>query len=112
MWNCKVCGSVVEDDSWDQCWKCSSSRNMSGAEVRGRKMNLERGLSCLRCEAVMTYAGTRQFRDRGEVGGFLGGISDFFEERETFDVYYCPKCGKVEFYLDGIGDEERGETNL
>lgn len=30
-----------------------------------------------------------------------------FENREHFDVYVCPRCGRVEFFLDGVGEEFR-----
>jgi hypothetical protein len=32
-----------------------------------------------------------------------------FVRRELYDVYACPGCGKLEFFIDGVGDELRGE---
>jgi hypothetical protein len=28
--------------------------------------------------------------------------------KERFDVYVCPRCGRVELFVDGIGQEFRG----
>jgi hypothetical protein len=27
--------------------------------------------------------------------------------RERFDIYVCPRCGRVEFFIDGIGERFR-----
>lgn len=29
--------------------------------------------------------------------GVLGNLFELFQNREAFDLYVCPKCGKVEF---------------
>lgn len=39
--------------------------------------------------------------------GVLGDIGEWFVKKETFDVYYCPRCGKVDFYVDGVGEDLR-----
>jgi hypothetical protein len=28
-------------------------------------------------------------------------------KRDRFDMYACPRCGHVEFFLDGVGEEHR-----
>ena len=70
---------------------------------------VEKTMNCLRCAGRMNYAGTRQFHEAGPRGGIIGGISDLFRESDNYDVYFCVSCGKVEFYVDGIGDAGRGE---
>jgi hypothetical protein len=30
-----------------------------------------------------------------------------FVKREQFDAYACPRCGRVEFFVDGVGEEHR-----
>jgi hypothetical protein len=54
----------------------------------------------------MTYRGTKNFHE-GTRWGLLGDIGELFVNKETFDVYHCPKCGRVEFFVDGIGEEFR-----
>lgn len=108
MWNCKTCGASVDDDSWEACWKCSTSRDATEAEIRETKERIEKVMQCLRCENRMEYAGTKQFHEGGRVGVW-GNLAELFVGRENYDVYHCKVCGKVEFYIDGIGDEMRGE---
>ena len=31
--------------------------------------------------------------------GVLGNLFELFQNREAFDLYVCPKCGKVEFFV-------------
>ncbi len=63
-------------------------------------------LQCLRCGTLLAFAGTREFHE-GTRWGFLGNWWELFVNKEAFDVYYCPHCGKIEFYLAG-----RGETRV
>ncbi len=39
--------------------------------------------------------------------GFFGGLGELFVNRERFDVYVCPRCGRVEFFIDGVGESLR-----
>ena len=29
------------------------------------------------------------------------------QNKQRFDVYVCPRCGRVSFFVDGIGEEFR-----
>ena len=40
-------------------------------------------------------------------GFFLGDLGELFVNREHFDIYVCSRCGRVEFFVDGIGEEFR-----
>ena len=31
--------------------------------------------------------------------GIFGNLFELFQNREAFDLYVCPKCGKVEFFV-------------
>jgi len=110
MWICRICDASTEDDNWDVCWKCSINKNASDAEVQEIRERLEKSKKCLRCSSLMAYAGTKQFHE-GSRMGVLGDLAELFVGREGYDVYYCTRCGKVEFYMDGIGDAERGESD-
>ena len=37
----------------------------------------------------------------------LGDLGELFVNRESFDVYCCGRCGRVELFIDGIGEEFR-----
>ena len=47
----------------------------------------QKTLQCLRCEDTMVYQGN------------FGNLLELFTNRESFDLYVCPSCGKVEFYM-------------
>src|SRR5207247_1213191 len=52
------------------------------------------------------FVGTKRFHEGGR-WGVLGDLGELFVKRERFDVYVCPRCGRVEFFVDGIGEEHR-----
>ena len=114
MWKCKICSAAVEDDACLNCWKCSSPRDLTEVQTTELRQKHEARLSiyrdCLRCDGQMAYAGTKTFREGGGLAGF-DGLGDLFVGSERYDVYFCPSCGKVEFYVDGIGDAMRGEID-
>ncbi len=60
-------------------------------------------LQCLRCGTLLAFAGTREFHE-GTRWGVLGDWGELFVNKEAFDVYYCPNCGKIEFFLAGRGE--------
>ena len=66
-------------------------------------------VTCPRCQTTLDYVGTRKFHEGTRAFDFLGGVFELFKHREHFDVYVCPRCGRVEFFVDGIGEELRGE---
>ncbi len=61
---------------------------------------------CPRCSTGLDYVGTKSFHE-GRRWGFLGEIGELFVNREHFDVYCCGRCGRVELFIDGIGEEFR-----
>jgi hypothetical protein len=61
---------------------------------------------CPRCEAELQYVGTKKFHEGSRGWGFvLGDMGELFTNREHFDVYVCQRCGRVELFVDGIGEE-------
>ncbi len=63
-------------------------------------------LRCPRCERALDFVGTKKFHE-GTRWGALGELGELFTNREKFDVYVCPECGRVEFFVDGIGEQYR-----
>ena len=67
-------------------------------------------MKCARCETSLEFAGTKKFHEGTRAIGFLlGDFGELFTNREHFDVYFCPRCGRVELFLDGVGEEFRAE---
>lgn len=62
-------------------------------------------ISCVRCDVALEYVGTKKFHEGSWASAvFLG---EMFVNRAHFDVYMCPRCGRVEFFVDGVGEEFR-----
>jgi hypothetical protein len=59
----------------------------------------------------MSYRGTRSFHE-DTFSGFLGDLGELFVEQENFDVYVCPQCGKIEFFVAGSLQKQPGSENL
>ena len=124
MWKCPKCRERIED-AFDVCWNCGTSQ--SGVEdpdfqqdpsakeladsglQSGKAQQTDENLDpirCARCHRPLDYVGTKAFHE-GTDWGVLGNLGELFVNRERFEVYVCPRCGRVEFFVDGIGEEYR-----
>lgn len=98
MWTCE-CGEQIEDQ-FDTCWKCA-----------GTAANVAAGVplptTCSRCRASLTYRGRKRFYE----GGLLREIflGELFVHREKYHVYVCSRCGYLELFLEGVGEEFRSK---
>ncbi len=105
MWNCPKCGESSED-SFDACWKCGIGRDGTAPSAAAPSteavpdLAAQREVDCLRCRCRLQYAGTKRFHE-GANWGLLGTLGELFVTQESFDLYRCPKCGKVEFFVGG-----------
>lgn len=104
MWTCK-CGEASED-VYDACWKCLNPRSPSENTPPVNPMK------CPRCNTALKFVGTKKFHEgtRGW-GFFLGDLGELFTNREHLDIYVCARCGRVEFFVDGLGEEFRTEKS-
>jgi Zn finger protein HypA/HybF involved in hydrogenase expression len=91
---CPNCQAEVEDN-FDLCWNCEYSFTDNKVVEIKEDTGGSREIDCLRCAVPMRYAGNFRFHE-----GFLTGV---FTNKESFDLYVCPQCGKVEFF---VPDEE------
>ena len=68
---------------------------------------MKQDLKCLRCETTMKYAGTEDFQ-LGRTGWILGDLPNLLSGSMMLEVYYCPKCHKIEFFAgeNMAADEE------
>lgn len=66
-----------------------------------------RELSCLRCGAQMQYM-MRERLQLGKTGWILGDLPNLFAGALDADIYVCPDCSKLEFFLaeDAAGQDE------
>jgi len=118
MWQCVKCGEEVEE-SLDVCWNCGTSPDGTEDPAFQRVdeeppesiddaplENSDNPIMCPRCRRELTYVGTKAFHE-GTRWGILGEFGELFVSKERFDVYCCPRCGRVEFFVNGIGEEFR-----
>ena len=106
MWTCSRCGESVED-SFNACWKCgTSSEGVPNPEFQAVESPAADPIACPRCSRALDYVGRKRFHE-GTNWGVLGELGELFVKREHFDVYVCPRCGRVEFFVDGIGEQFR-----
>ena len=63
---------------------------------------------CTRCSVPMNFSGTKNFHE-GTRWGIMGELGEMFVNKEQFDVYVCPNCGVVEFFVDQVGEHLRNE---
>lgn len=93
MWPCSKCGERI-DESFDACWKCGTSKDEAPAVTTNTEAE-----SCPSCQTPLEYMGRKSFHE-GTKWGALGDLSELFVNREHFDVYMCPHCRRVEFFVD------------
>ncbi|MDQ5824895.1 MAG: hypothetical protein M3441_11925 [Chloroflexota bacterium] len=64
---------------------------------------------CPRCGVELQFVGTKRFQEGGSKSThfWLGTWAELFTNREQYDVYVCPRCGRLEMFLDGVGEEFR-----
>ena len=121
MWQCVKCREQLED-SFNVCWSCGTSKDgvedpefLKADDVPREQISaaVERGdeseknpIMCPRCRRKLDYVGTKAFHE-GTRWGLLGDLGELFVNKERFDVYCCPRCGRVEFFVDGIGEQFR-----
>jgi hypothetical protein len=59
----------------------------------------------------MRYAGVKKFHEGSRAWGFcLSDLGELFTHREEYDLYVCPHCGRIEMFVDGVGENLRAET--
>lgn len=93
---CPKCHEEVEN-SFEICWNCNYSFPDGKVIEIPSETTGTRQIDCLRCQVPMHYSGEYRFHEGGHIGA-LGNLFELFENRESFDLYICPKCGKVEFF--------------
>ena len=67
-------------------------------------------LPCLRCNAEMQHL-RREYLQLGKTGYLGGDWSNIRAGALDVDIYYCPECGKLEFYRAAdVEETDSGDT--
>ncbi|MGN6223717.1 hypothetical protein [Pseudoxanthomonas sp.] len=103
-WICKSCNASNEGE-FDICWQCGTGHDGTPPDPafsRSQETHHEslRVLQCLRCQSPMTLVGIKRFHEGSRLAPFLlGDLGELLVNRESFELYACSACGKVEFFL-------------
>lgn len=114
MWECVKCREKLEG-SFDACWNCGTTKD-GVVDPHFQKPDVpplgpgsdaaKDPITCPRCSRALEYVGAKSFHE-GKSWGVFGELGELFVNKERFDVYCCPRCGRVEFFVDGIGEQFR-----
>ena len=61
---------------------------------------------CPHCLTDLHYVGTRRFQESWK-WETLDDPVGLFKNNRPFDVYVCLKCGRMDFFVQGVGEEYR-----
>lgn len=99
---CPGCNSVISPDL-NFCPVCKQDLNA----IADLDLKLNPGqvaeIECLRCKIPMSFNGNIKLHEGTRFGAF-GNLFELFTNRESFDLYFCPKCRKVEFFIPDISN--------
>lgn len=96
---CPKCSAVI-DTSLHYCPNCRYDLTELSNQT-GIKLPSPKHLDCLRCKVPLDYLGNFEFHEGARYGA-LGNLFELLTNKESFDLYSCPNCGKVEFFLPGF----------
>jgi hypothetical protein len=106
MWKCLNCSEDVPDNL-AVCWNCEADKlgvvpsvaeKNDESELKQFLSEKHRPKNCIRCNSALTFTGTKAFRE-GTNWGMLGDFGEFFDGHLSLEMYVCPKCLRVEFFV-------------
>lgn len=95
--SCPNCNAEV-DINFEMCWNCNYSFEEKKVVAIKDSVTGAQDIDCLRCKIPMKYGGDFKFHE-GPNTSPLGGLYEFLQNNDHFDLYVCPNCGKVEFFI-------------
>jgi len=101
---CPNCNADV-DPELEFCPNCSHELGINAIPYDPTQSLDYRKIDCLRCKTPMISKGNSKFHE-GTPYGVYGNLFELMTNRESFDIYYCPQCGKVEFFLPKVNESE------
>jgi Zn finger protein HypA/HybF involved in hydrogenase expression len=111
MWTCIRCGEEVEE-IFEVCWNCQANQNgvlplnnpvsqkVIADKDRAIVNKKYKPMNCLRCRSILEYSGTKKLH-QGVNWGALGDWGELLVGYESLEMYVCPECGHVEFFIFG-----------
>ena len=100
---CPHCNAEV-DSTFEFCPNCQHKLGINTIPRTNDSYEGPMKIDCLRCHVPMLYKGEFKFHEGTRIGA-LGDIFELFQNRESFQLYFCPQCRKIEFYLPDAGKE-------
>ncbi len=70
-----------------------------------------KSIHCLRCDKELLFL-KREKLQLGQTGFLLGDWPNLLAGSLESEIYYCPKCGKLEFYLPDFKEEKVDEPDI
>jgi hypothetical protein len=86
----------------EMCGDGSTTADRSGG---GCAHDFLRGLSY-----PLSLVGAHHLRDTNQ-GDLLGALGSMFADCERLDVHVCPRCGRVELFVEGLSRQLRQEPD-
>jgi hypothetical protein len=91
--------------------RVADSSSSKGSDISGQFGHSEQygsALSCSRCGVYLQFIGTKTFQEGSRGFDWLGPpFVGLLDRPLNLDVYFCPRCGRLEMFLDGMGEEFR-----
>ena len=94
---CPHCNTEVES-SYTFCPNCQHKLGLRGIPTDSSNYSGTLKIDCLRCKVPMFYRSNRKFHEGTRIGA-LGNLFELLTNKESFDLYFCPQCGKIELFL-------------
>lgn len=70
-----------------------------------------RTVSCIRCGVELRFLKQEKIQ-LGQTGYFLGDWPNLIAGSLDTEMYYCPKCGKLELFLPDMPESEFEEPDM
>jgi len=101
---CPNCNAAVDSELLF-CPSCQHELGINSVPSNPSNNEEYRKMDCLRCKIPMVFKGNFKFHE-GIRYGVFGDLFELMTNRESFDIFYCPDCGKVEFYIPRDNEPE------
>ena len=95
---CPGCNREIES-SLDYCPHCQYNLKELN-EQNDTTTKFPKHIDCLRCNTELEYQGNFKFNETRVAASDI--LSELFANKESFELYCCPICGKVEFFLPEV----------
>jgi len=72
--------------------------------ANSRNDGAEEALPCVRCRHDLSFVADQDFHEGTRAWGFLlGDLGELMTGGTKLEMWACPNCGHVEFFVPGVG---------